>query len=140
VNKAATVGGVFDASQCPDLVPIVAILGALSHGTTKIINAKRLRYKESDRLAAIAEVITILGGDVVEYSDGLIVQGSETLKGGQIDSHNDHRIAMAAAVASIRCEEDVIITNADSVRKSYPNFFEDFTSLGGKVYEFSMGE
>lgn len=135
-----TKGITVDASQCPDLVPIVAVIGALSEGMTEIINAKRLRIKESDRLSAITQVLTELGADIVEYSDGLIIRGREMLSGGHVDSHKDHRIAMAAAIASICCQEEVYITNADSVNKSYPQFWDDFVSLGGKINEFHLGE
>lgn len=133
-------GTTVDASQCPDLVPIVTVLAALGSGMTEIVNAKRLRIKESDRLDAITQVLTTLGADVVQYTDGLIIRGREKLKGGEVDSFNDHRIAMAAAIASIRCEDKVIINNAQSVNKSYPKFWEDFVSLGGMIHEFDVGE
>lgn len=133
-------GTTVDASQCPDLVPMVAVVASLSSGMTEIVNAKRLRIKESDRLDAITQVITALGGDVVQYTDGLIIKGREKLRGGEVDSFNDHRIAMAAAIASIRCEEKVIINNAQSVNKSYPKFWDDFVSLGGIIHEFNVGE
>lgn len=135
-----TSGITIDASQCPDLVPILSVLGAVSNGNTEIINAKRLRIKESDRLDAITQVLTILGADIVQYTDGLIIKGKEMLQGGTVDSFNDHRIAMAAAVASIKCEDKVIITNSSSVEKSYPDFWIDFANLGGKINEFNMGE
>lgn len=133
-------GTTVDASQCPDLVPIVSVLACLGSGMTEIINAKRLRIKESDRLDAITTVMSALGADIAQYTDGLIIKGRENLKGGVVDSFNDHRIAMAAAVASIRCEEKVIVNNAQSVNKSYPKFWEDFVSLGGIIHEFDVGE
>jgi len=137
---SSTRGITIDVSQYPDLVPILSVMGATSKGVTEIVNAKRLRIKESDRLKAISDVLTILGADIVQYSDGLIIRGKEKLIGGAVDSYNDHRIAMAAAIASIKCEEQVIITNSQSVEKSYPNFWEDFVSLGGKVDELDMGQ
>jgi 3-phosphoshikimate 1-carboxyvinyltransferase len=133
-------GTTVDASQCPDLVPIVSVLAACGSGMTEIVNAKRLRIKESDRLDAITQVLTALGADVVQYTDGLIIKGKERLKGGEVDSFNDHRIAMAAAIASIRCEEKVIVNNAQSVNKSYPKFWEDFAGMGGIIREFDVGE
>lgn len=132
-------GTIIDASECPDLVPIVAVLGAMAEGSTKIVNAKRLRIKESDRLRAIASGLNNIGADVREFEDSLIIEGKKELKGGEIESFNDHRIAMALSIASIRCKENIIIKNSDAVSKSYPNFFEDFQMLGGKVYECSMG-
>ncbi len=133
VNDSDTKGITIDASQCPDLVPILTVLGALSKGTTKIINAERLRIKESDRLKAISTELNKLGADVKELEDGLIIEGKEQLKGGTVDSWNDHRIAMALAVASIKCTDPVTITGSSAVKKSYPNFWEDFRKLGGRL-------
>ncbi|QEK11767.1 3-phosphoshikimate 1-carboxyvinyltransferase [Crassaminicella thermophila] len=139
VEKSYTNGIVIDASQCPDLVPILATLGAVSKGTTKIINAARLRIKESDRLKAMATELNKLGADVLELEDGLEIKGKEKLNGGVVDSWNDHRIAMALAIASIKCTEPVIIINSDAVKKSYPRFWQDFKSLGGKIDERNVG-
>lgn len=139
-KKSKTRGIIIDASECPDLVPILAVLAALSEGTTKIINASRLRIKECDRLKAMATELTKLGSDIVETEDGLIIQGKEKLKGGTVDSWNDHRIAMALSVASIRCREPVIITNSACVKKSYPKFYSDFEMLGGIINEWSLGQ
>ncbi|WIF95377.1 3-phosphoshikimate 1-carboxyvinyltransferase [Caminicella sporogenes] len=135
VDKSVLCGKVIDASQCPDLVPILAVLGALSRGTTKIVNAARLRIKESDRLKAISTELKKIGADVKELEDGLVIRGKENLKGGVVDSWNDHRIVMALAVASIKCTQPVVITGCGAVKKSYPNFWEDFKSLGGTIDE-----
>jgi 3-phosphoshikimate 1-carboxyvinyltransferase len=135
-----TKGMIIDVRECPDLVPILAVLGALSEGTTEIISAGRLRLKESDRLSAISSVLNKLGADVEEKEDSLIIRGKDTLKGGTVDSFNDHRIAMAAAVASIKCSETVIIKDSDCVKKSYPEFWNHFKKLGGSVDEWSMGK
>lgn len=139
-KTSKTKGIVIDASECPDLVPVLTVMAALSEGTTEIINAKRLRIKESDRLKAIASELNKIGGEVQELEDGLIIKGKKSLKGGKVDSWNDHRIAMAMAVASVKCEEPLIITNSNAVKKSYPDFWRDFKELGGKVDEWSMGE
>lgn len=135
-----TKGTIIDASQCPDLVPVLTVLGALSEGTTEIINAERLRIKESDRLSAICLELNKIGADITEKADGLIIRGREFLKGGTVHSWNDHRIAMALAVASIKCKEPVIIKNANCVKKSYPEFWKHFRKLGGNISEWSMGE
>ena len=140
VKASKTKGIVIDASECPDLVPILSVLGALSEGTTKIINAERVRIKECDRLNAMATELKKVGADIEETHDGLIITGKPMLKGGVVDSWNDHRIAMSMAVASIRCEEPVIITNSKAVKKSYPQFWKDFQMLGGVIDEWSMGE
>lgn len=133
VKKSKTRGTVIDASECPDLVPILAVLGALSSGTTEIVNAKRLRIKECDRLKAMTRELSKIGASIEEREDGLIIKGKESLKGGTVDSWNDHRIAMAMAIASIKCEEPLTITNSEAVKKSYPEFWEDFKKLGGVI-------
>jgi 3-phosphoshikimate 1-carboxyvinyltransferase len=139
-SKSDLKGTVIDASQCPDLVPIAAVLGALSEGTTEIINAARVRIKESDRLKAIATELNKIGADVIEREDSLLIHGKKWLTGGTVNSWNDHRIAMAMAMASIRCTEKLVIEDSGSVKKSYPHFFEDFKSLGGKADEWTVGE
>lgn len=126
-------GTIIDAAHCPDLVPVLAVLGALSEGGTEIINAKRLRLKESDRLKAIASELGKLGACIRETQDGLVIDGVKKLRGGRVDSWNDHRIAMALAVAATRAEEPVTISNASSVEKSYPDFWEHYRALGGRI-------
>jgi len=135
-----TKGITFDASECPDLVPIVAVLAALSEGTTEIVNAERLRLKECDRLRAMCSELNKIGADIQERADGLIIKGKKSLKGGTVQSWGDHRIAMALAVASIKCEEPVIVKDALCVRKSYPDFWKHFKMLGGTMDEWSLGE
>lgn len=139
-KKSLTHGIIIDASQCPDLVPILAVVGALSEGTTKIINAARLRIKESDRLKAMATELNKLGADVSELEDGLIINGKKTLKGGIVESWNDHRIAMALGIAALKCEKPVTIRGSQCVSKSYPEFWKDFKKLGGDICEWSMGQ
>ena len=131
VRKNALRGIRFDASQTPDLAPVIAALGALSEGETRIENAARLRAKESDRLHSTAVMLSSLGADIEELSDGLLIRGKSLLPGGETDSFSDHRIAMAAAVAACGCENGVTLRRADSVVKSYPRFWDDFGSLGG---------
>ncbi len=108
-----------NASDIPDLVPILAVLGTYCCDTSRISGAERLKIKESDRLTATAAAINALGGDVTPVNDGLIINNAR-LCGGSIDSCGDHRIAMCAAIAATICQEPVIIKNADSVEKSYP--------------------
>jgi len=133
VQPTPTQATVIDAGQCPDLVPILTVLASLSKGTTQIINAGRLRIKESDRLKAMATELNKLGAKVQEMEEGLLIQGVERLHGGTVDSWNDHRIAMALAVASIRCTQPVTLTGFEAVKKSYPHFWTDFAKLGGKL-------
>ncbi|MGL4655683.1 MAG: 3-phosphoshikimate 1-carboxyvinyltransferase [Sarcina sp.] len=131
---------VIDAKGCPDVIPVVAVAAALTKGTTKIINAGRLRIKECDRLHAITTELNKLGAKVTELEDSLVIEGVETLKGGEVSSYDDHRIAMSIAIASTRCEGDVILENPACVSKSYPHFWEDFKMLGGEIDEWNMGE
>jgi 3-phosphoshikimate 1-carboxyvinyltransferase len=138
-SKSKLKGTIIDVSQCPDLLPIVAVLGALSEGTTEIINAARARIKESDRIKAIATELIKIGAEVIEREDSLIIHGKPWLKGGVVNSWNDHRIAMAMAIASITCIEKLTIQDSGAVKKSYPNFYEDFKSLGGEINEWTMG-
>ena len=123
-----------DVSQCPDLVPPLAAIAAGRSGVTRLTHAARLRMKESDRLTAVADVLTTLGAEVTEGPDSLTLTGRDTLPGGAVvDSHNDHRIAMMAAVAALACEAPVTVTGAECVAKSYPNFWEDYEKLGGEL-------
>ncbi|MBR5519641.1 MAG: 3-phosphoshikimate 1-carboxyvinyltransferase [Clostridia bacterium] len=120
-----------DVAEFPDLFPILAVAASGVTGTTELYNAARLRLKESDRIQTTAQLLTALGGSAEEREDSLVIHGTGRLRGGTVDSCGDHRIAMAAAIASILCEQSVTITHAEAVRKSYPRFFEDFNRLGG---------
>lgn len=116
---------VIDARQVPDLVPVLSAVAALRPGVTRITGAGRLRLKESDRLMAVRVTLNALGGAVEETEDGLIITGRDTLTGGTVDAMGDHRIAMAAAVASVGCTGPVTVTGAQAVNKSYPRFWDD---------------
>ncbi len=140
VKPSKTKGIEIDASNCPDLVPILTVLASLSEGETKIVNAKRLRIKECDRLHAITKELNKLGANIIELEDSLIISGVNELKGGEVDSHNDHRIVMALAIAATRARGNVIINNPSAVEKSYPNFFKDYFKLGGEGDEFNYRE
>lgn len=122
-----------DASQIPDLVPILAVTGALASGITRITGAARLRIKESDRLAAITDGLTRLGGKVEQLPDGLIITGTPELTGGNTLGYNDHRIVMSLAIAALRASGPVEITDAQSIHKSYPDFFSQYNRLGGRA-------
>ncbi len=124
---------VFDGEDCPDIIPIFALACCLREGHTDIINLARLRIKECDRLKATAAELANLGADIVEKDTSLSINGVEKLRGAEVDSHDDHRMAMMLAIASTRAIGEVKITGAHSVSKSYPNFFDDFIRLGGKV-------
>ncbi len=127
-----------DCSDIPDLVPILSVLGAYGSETSVIFNAERLRIKESDRLVACADMLNNLGGNVTVTADGLEIVPTSELTGGTVDSFGDHRIVMATAIAALKCKGDVIIHGAEAVEKSYPDFFDDYTRLGGKAYVIDM--
>ena len=121
-----------DASDCPDLLPPLAVMAAFHDGATRLTNAARLRLKESDRLATVTKMLTALGGQVEEGPDWLAIPGTRFLKGGTVDGANDHRIVMAAAIAATRCTGPVTILGAEAVNKSYPRFWEEYKRLGGE--------
>ena len=135
LSPAPMQGIKIDAKNIPDLVPVLSIVACGAEGETVIYNAARLRLKESDRLQTTADMINRLGGQAKETADGLIIVGTNGLKGGEISSHNDHRIAMAAAIASNICSAPVIIDGSEAKNKSYPAFFEDMKALGGDLTE-----
>ena len=137
VKPSKTKGTIIDVSQCPDIAPILTVLGALSEGETKIINAERLRIKESDRIISIKTELNKLGAEVEEVGDSLVIQGVDTFEGGvEVSAWNDHRIAMSLAIASIRCKNEIVIDEAESVKKSYPHFWDDFEKMGGQIEKF----
>ena len=137
VSGSATRATVIDAANCPDIIPVLTVLAAVSEGTTKIINAGRLRIKECDRLAAMTSELNKMGANITEEPEGLTIVGKpQGLVGGvQVDAWNDHRIAMSLAIAAQKCAAPIILTGAESVAKSYPTFWEDYKSVGGLVEE-----
>ena len=133
-RKAPLHGIDIDAAQIPDLVPVLAVTAALADGVTHITGAARLRLKESDRLAAVADGIRRLGGRVEEGPDSLTITGVSRLAGGRAEGYNDHRIVMALSMAALGCEAPVTVTDAQSVAKSWPAFFEDYRAIGGTAH------
>ncbi len=133
-RRGALRGIEIDATQIPDLVPILATVGAAAKGVTTITGASRLRLKESDRLAAIARCLGLLGGRVKETDDGLIIEGVDGFQGGAtLPGFNDHRIVMSMAAAALVCDSPVIIEDAHSVAKSWPEFFDVYRECGGEA-------
>lgn len=122
-----------DARQIPDLVPALAVTAAFADGETVISGAERLRIKECDRIEAVCCGINSLGGNAAETHDGLIINGNSTLSGGKCKGYNDHRIVMSMSIAALRCENETTITDRESINKSYPDYFEDYEMLGGKI-------
>ena len=122
-----------DCSDIPDLVPILAVLASFCEGKSRITNVARLRIKESDRLEAVSQCLNALGGKVTAGADFLEIQGVQSLSGGTVDCYNDHRIAMAMAVAATRSTSPVTLSGAQCVEKSYPDFFEVYKAMGADI-------
>lgn len=133
LNKK-TKGTTIDFEQSPDLGPILTVLASLSEGESRFINVSRLRIKECDRVTCMIEELKKLGANLYEENDCMIINGVDKFSSSlDLDSHNDHRIVMALAIASTMCSGDIRIKNAKAINKSYPHFFKDFESLGGIV-------
>ena len=137
-SRLSSIGKIY-AKDFPDIVPILSLACALAEGTTVIEGIERLRIKESDRVFATVCVLSNLGADIREENNTLIINGKNILNGGTVDSFNDHRMAMTAAVASLKCENPVEILNPMSINKSYPEFYDDLLKTGGVKYEWNMG-
>ena len=135
-----------DVSQFPDLVPILSVAAAATNCVTKITHGERLRLKECDRLKATCEMLTRLGAQIAETSDGLIITGRPYIPGTplfkacEVDSFHDHRMVMAAAIAATRADGPVCISDYRAVDKSYPDFFRNFRTAGGLANELDVGE
>jgi len=129
VKKALLNAFDFDATHCPDLFPALAILAACGNGESSIAGIHRLFYKESNRVESITEMLQDFGVPFSAEEDTLFITGMPFLQGTLIDSYNDHRIVMAAAVGALRANGRVDINNSESVSKSYPGFFGDFNKL-----------
>ncbi len=117
----------------PDLVPPLAAIAATAPGTSRLSNAGRLRLKESDRLSSITDAINALGGRARIDGDDLVIEGVSYLTGGTVNAQNDHRVAMMGAIMATHAKGPVTILDAACVAKSYPNFWDDYATLGGKV-------
>lgn len=108
-----------------DEIPIIALLATQAEGRTIIKDAEELRVKETDRIAAVVELLTTLGANIKATDDGMIIEGKTPLTGGKISAYHDHRMAMMGAIASLFSEEEIIIDDVSSIAISYPRFFDD---------------
>lgn len=122
-----------DFSQSPDLGPALTVLASLVPGKSKFINASRLRIKECDRITCMREELEKLGAHIVEFEDGMEIEGVKSFRGAILDSHNDHRVAMSLAMASLKTEGEIKILNAECISKSFPSFWQEFEKLGGNI-------
>ncbi len=132
VSKSQIRGFEFEASNHPDLVPVLEVLAAQAGGQSRITGVKRLRYKESDRLTTMPEELTKMGAKVEVGDDVVVIDGVERLTGQKLSSHLDHRVAMACAIAALAATGESVIDDAGVVSKSYPAFFTDMERLGAR--------
>lgn len=119
-----------NASDIPDLVPIIAVTAAFADGKTVITGAQRLRFKESNRIRSVVNNLKAMGVDAAETEDGMIINGG-VVHGAELNGYNDHRIVMAFSAAALTAQGETVISDALSINKSYPKFFDDYNSLGG---------
>lgn len=133
VSQSTPAGCTINAADFPDLVPPMAAVACLCPGHTSITNVERLRLKESDRIETVCAGLAALGAQITSTDSTIEIDGVEALAGGVVDSANDHRIAMMAAIAASRCTAPVTVLGAECTEKSYPTFFEDYAALGGIV-------
>lgn len=132
VSPAPLSAQTISVKEIPDALPILAVIAAQAEGTSVFTDIERLRLKESDRIATTTALLTAMGVHCESDAHELRVTGVRQLHGGcTVDSAGDHRIAMAAAIAALNCDAPIALTGAEAVRKSYPHFFHDYTSLGG---------
>ncbi|MCL2296183.1 MAG: 3-phosphoshikimate 1-carboxyvinyltransferase [Methanomassiliicoccaceae archaeon] len=124
-----------DIGKCPDLFPVLAVLLSTAEGTSRLYGAPQLRFKESDRIRTTADMLKAIGADAEGTDDGCVIRGKKKLAGGVVNNEGDHRIMMAAAVASLLCERPVVMEEAECCSVSYPEFPEHMRSLGMKVEE-----
>ena len=129
VRRGALHGVTIDAAPIPDLIPVLSVVAALADGQTQIVNAVRLRLKESDRLESTAAMLRALGAQVEMHDSGLTITGRKMLTGGTVDPQHDHRIAMAAATAACGCTAPVTVRDRTCIEKSYPRFWTDLSAL-----------
>ena len=132
---------ILDGSETPDIIPILSLKACISKKEIEIINIARLRIKESDRLSATVQELSKLGFDLIEKEDSILINSRKNFIHNNkeiisLSAHSDHRIAMTIAIASTCYEGEIILDNLDCVKKSYPNFWEVFLLLGGKIYEY----
>jgi len=132
VAYGALEGTVVEAEEVPlaiDELPLVALLGCFAEGETVVHGAQELRVKESDRIAGVVEGLRGLGAEIEATEDGFAVRGSGGLRGGVIDAHGDHRMAMLGAVAGLASREGVEVVGIEAAAVSYPEFVEDLARL-----------
>ncbi|MEM3421060.1 MAG: 3-phosphoshikimate 1-carboxyvinyltransferase [Candidatus Hadarchaeum sp.] len=122
-----------DCGDNPDLVPVLAVIGSVADGETRLTNIPHLRFKETDRLRALATELRKLGVETTELPDELKIEGAKYLQGSTLRSYDDHRMAMAFTVAGLVARGKTIVENVDNIPVSYPSFIDDMRKLGAKI-------
>ena len=139
-GRADLQGVEVDVADTPDLLPTIAAVGAVADGDTRIVDCEHVRYKETDRVAVMAEQLERMGASVTEEHDVLTIHGSDSeLRGATVEGHADHRIVMALSVAALAAEGTTTVQGAEHVDVSFPNFFEVFAELGADVSTENRG-
>lgn len=133
IHQSAMTGFYFDATDCPDLFPPLVALAAYCKGKTTIKGVSRLVHKESNRALTLQDEFDKMGVTIDLDGDDMLIHGTAKVKGADVHSHHDHRIAMACAVAGLRADSEMLIEEAQAVSKSYPDFYNDLKSLGASV-------
>ncbi|WP_256299498.1 3-phosphoshikimate 1-carboxyvinyltransferase [Haloarchaeobius salinus] len=134
VSQSALSGTAVDVGDTPDLLPTIAALGAIADGETRIENVEHVRYKETDRVSAMAEELSKLGTSVTEHEDELVVHGDESeLVGARVDGRKDHRIVMALSLVGLVADGETTVVGGEHVDVSFPNFFDVLADLGATV-------
>lgn len=132
VKSSALIGGKIDGDIIPrliDEIPVLSVAASVAQGSTKITGASELRVKESDRIRSMTSELARLGGNIKELEDGMLIEGREGLTGGSVNSQGDHRIAMSMAIAGLVAEGETVIAGAESIKISFPQFFDLLNSL-----------
>lgn len=132
VNGRALQGTEIKPEEVPNLIdeiPVLAVAGALSQGKMVIRNARELRVKESDRIATVVQNLKAMGADLEEYEDGMEISGGKSLKGAELESFGDHRIAMAFSIAGLFASGDTVINDTDCIDTSYPGFTDHLEAV-----------
>jgi 3-phosphoshikimate 1-carboxyvinyltransferase len=137
VSQAPLTAFSFDATDCPDLFPPLVALAAYCKGKTVIKGISRLIHKESNRAITLKDEFGKMGIIIELIDDEMIIHGVDYATGNTVDSHKDHRIAMACAVVALRCKSVVEISNAEAIHKSYPQFYEDLKHIGANISEIA---
>lgn len=125
-------GQEFDLNATPDALPAMAVAGALSSGTTKLLNVPQARIKETDRIACMTKELRKMGAEITELEDGMIIKGGK-LHGAELESYDDHRIVMSLAIAAMAADGETVINNAEAAAVTYPDFIKDFQKIGANI-------